>query len=185
MKRRPKKLPHIPPADELERIIKATTRQRDRLLLLLMHLMALRVSEVVKLEVRHVDFKKQLLFLDQAKGGKDAYLPIPKHLISPLRGWIGSRREGPVFISPKGGGKLTTRAVQHLVKRLAEKAGLYGAAESRRYSPHKFRHGAATEMMRRKVPLPIIQRVLRHASLATTQIYTHVFPEDLREALDG
>lgn len=117
-KRRAKKLAQIPPLDELERIITATSKQRDRLMLLLMHMMALRVSEVVKLEVRHVDFKGKLLFLSQAKGGKDAYLPIPKHLLGPLRGWIGARKEGPVFKSGRGGGKLRPRAVQLLIKKL-------------------------------------------------------------------
>jgi integrase len=183
-KRRPKRLPQIPPDDELRRVIGATSHERDRLILLLMHMMALRVSEVVKLDVPHVDFKRTTLFLSQAKGGKDAYLPIPKHLVNPLRGWIGARRDGPVFISRKRC-RLTTRAVQHLVKRCAVKAGLYGATEPRKYHPHSFRHGAATEMMRRRVPLPIIQRILRHSSLQTTQVYLSVTPDDLREALDG
>jgi integrase len=180
----PRKLPYIPPDDELRRIIEAAETERDRLILLLMYLAALRVSEVVKLEAADLDFASGFMMLRQAKGAKDGRLPIPKHLAGPLRGWLGSRKDGPLFVSPRGG-RLSTRAVQYMVKRCAAKAGLFAAAETRRYHPHSFRHGAATNMMRRRVPLPIIQRVLRHANLNTTQQYMDVIPEDLREALGG
>ena len=137
MKRRAKKLPYIPHDDDVRRIIEQATTQRDRLILLSMYMVGLRVSEVVKLEVQHLDFKRQQLFLYQAKGGKDAYLPIPRHLAGPLRGFVAGRADGPVFVSRKGG-RLKTRAVQLLVKKYAAKAGLAGAKEERRYTPHKF-----------------------------------------------
>src|SRR5579871_6742293 len=96
-RRKPKKLPHVPPDDELRRVIAASTTERDRLVLLLMYLAGLRVADVFRLEIPHLDFKKRLLFVRQGKGGKDAYLPIPKHLYGPLRGWVAARTEGPVF----------------------------------------------------------------------------------------
>lgn len=184
-KRRAKKLPYIPPSDELERIVRATTRERDRLMLMLGLYAGLRVSEITKLTVRDLDFSRHLLAVREGKGCKDRVLPIPQFLQAPLRGWVGARRSGPLFPSPQGGGHLTTRAVQYLVKRLAAKAGLEGAAEPRRYHPHALRHGFATERLRRKVNPVVIQKMLGHSNLATTMVYLHVMPEDLREGMDA
>jgi integrase/recombinase XerD len=183
-KRKPKKLPHIPPDAELRRIIAASSTQRDRLVLLLMYMAGLRVADVCRLELPDLDFATRMLFIREGKGGKDAYLPIPRHLFNDLRAWCASRHSGPVFPSPRGG-RLTTRAVQLLVKRCAIAAGLFGATEPRRYHPHSFRHGFATGMMRKKTPMPVIQKAMRHESITTTAIYMHASPEDLREAMEG
>lgn len=178
--RKPKRLPQIPPDEELRRVVEAADRERDRLILLCMYLVGLRVSEVCGLEASDLDFRRRTLFVRQGKGAKDAVLPIPRHLHGPLRGWLRGRKIGPLFPSPRGGG-LKKRAVQYLVKRCAVRAGLDPAA----FHAHTFRHGCAGNMMRAGVPLPIIQRVLRHQNLATTSIYCDVFPEDLRAAIDG
>lgn len=182
--RKSKKLPSIPPFEEIEQLIRATTRQRDRLLLMLGAYMGLRVSELTKLDVPDLDFRRKQLFLHEAKGGKDAVLPIPGFLVGPLRGFVGSRRSGPVFRSRKGNARLTSRAIQHLVKRTAQAANLVDAGKARKYYPHVLRHSFCTERIRRGVPLPHVQRLMRHNDIQTTMRYTHVVPEDLRNAIE-
>jgi integrase/recombinase XerD len=154
------------------------------LLLMLAAFMGLRVSEICKLDVPDVDSRQGLLFLHEAKGGKDAVLPIPRFLVGPLRGWIGARIAGPLFPSREGGGHLTSRAVQYLMKRTAIAAGLPDPTKPRKYYPHVLRHAFCTERIRRGVPLPHVQRLMRHEQVQTTIRYTHVVPEDLREGMN-
>src|SRR5262245_50585922 len=87
-KRRPKKLPYIPTPEELEKLVRATSTQRDRLLLMVMFYMGLRVSEACKLQVGHLDFGRKRLEVREGKGCKDRVLPIPKWLVGPLRGLV-------------------------------------------------------------------------------------------------
>ena len=143
---RSKHLPNFLLADEPERLLRATGRQRDRLIFMLMLYMGLRVSETVKLDCSHLDLKRRILWCRRAKGDKDRCLPVPSILLGPLRSWVRSRKKGPVFPSPRGG-MLTTRAVQLIVKRMAVKADLPDPLEPRKYHPHAFRHIAASRML--------------------------------------
>jgi len=182
-RRTPRKLPTIPDFGDLDKILRATKHERDRLMLMLARFMGLRVSEIVKLEAAHLDFTGRFLAVRQGKGNKDRILPLPKFLVGPLRGWLGPRRDGFVFPSPRGG-RLTTRAVQYLIKRLARAAGLVDADKPRMLTPHKFRHFFASDKCEKGVDLRALQDLLGHASLATTQTYLHVRPERLRECME-
>lgn len=180
----PKRLPTLLADHEPEAILRATTRERDRLLLMVALYMGLRVSELCNLDIAHVDIAGATLFVREGKGKKDRCLPIPRKLLGPLRGFIGPRGSGPLFRSRKGAGRLTSRAVQHLMKRLAAKAGLRGAGEARRVTPHKMRHAFATRMLERGADLIAVRDALGHSSVATTQIYTHVTPGRLRKSME-
>ena len=109
----------------------------------------------------------------------------PDRCVRHRGGWIGGRRSGPLFTSRKGSGRLTPRAVQHLVKRAAAAASLPDPTKPRKYHPHVLRHSFCTEKIRRRVPLPYVQRLMRHNNIQTTMRYTHVVPEDLRDAIEA
>lgn len=182
-KRKPKKLPAILHLDTADRLLRATGTERDRLLLMLARYMGLRVSELTKLQIPHLDFRRKLLMVREGKGGKDRCLPIPSFLVGPLRGWVAGRRAGPVFPSPRGG-HLTTRAVQKMVKRVAVAAGLDDATAPRKYHPHGLRHVFASERVAKGVDLEALRDLMGHSSIATTSIYTHATPERLRECME-
>jgi integrase/recombinase XerD len=181
---KPKPLPVFLGADEPEAILRATTTRRDRVLLMTALYMGLRVGELCSLQVPRLDFAGAQLWVREGKGQKDRCLPIPRKLLGPLRGWVGTRTEGYVFPSRQGGGRMTERAVQLLVKRLAVKAGLRAATEPRRCTPHKFRHAFASRMLDRGSDIVAVRDALGHASVATTQIYTHVSNERLRAEME-
>jgi integrase/recombinase XerD len=181
--RKAKKLPKFLQANEPEALLRATTRERDRLLLMTMPYLGLRNSEVCKLQVEDVDFQRKLLSVREGKGCKDRTLPLPARFIGPLRGWIGARMTGYVFPSPRGG-RLTSRAVQLLVKRLAARAGLRDAGKVRKYHPHAFRHVFASRMLERGATLVEVKEALGHSSIGTTSIYLHANPDHLRAAME-
>lgn len=182
----PRRLPNFLPDDEPEKLLAATTRQRDRLMLLLMLYCGLRVSEMRKLQIPHLDFKRRSLWVRHGKGDKDRVVPLPRKLVGPLRAWVGARTAGYVFPSPRGDGSkpLSSRAVQRLMKRLAVAAGLPNALEPRRVRPHALRHSYATRLLRTGADIIEVRDLLGHGSVATTQIYLHSDSERLADAVD-
>jgi integrase/recombinase XerD len=179
-----RRLPTFFRGDEPERLVAAASPGRDRLILLVGLLCGLRVSEITKLHVPDLDLSQRSLRVNQGKGGKDRVVPIPAKLVDPLRAWLGDRVSGPVFPSPRGGGPLSTRAVQRLMKRLAQKANLPGATEPRKVTPHKMRHHYATRLIQTGADIMEVRDLLGHSSVSTTQIYLHTSPERLRGAVD-
>lgn len=179
-----RKLPVFLASDEPERLLQAADTWRDRVLSMVLLYLGLRVAEVCALKVGDIDFRRRFVMVRQGKGSKDRSLPLPEKLLRPLRGWIGRRQNGHVFPSRQGGGPLTTRSVQLLMKRLASRAGLRDALAPRRVTPHKLRHSFASRMLERGANINAVKDALGHSSIATTQVYLHTSPEHLREAME-
>jgi len=178
----PKHLPNVPKDDELERVISAATRQRDRLILLTMLYAGLRVSEVCGLLIEKLDFRRKTMLV-RGKGDKDRVLPIPRALCGPLRGWIGPRVDGLVFTS-RLGGEIHPQTMRKLVKNCAVRAKVPGARDPRRWHPHCFRHACATRALEAGATIYEVQQILGHSSIAVTQVYLSTTPEKLRAAID-
>ena len=180
---RRKKLPFFLADDAPEQLLGATGTQRDRLLLLTMLCLGLRVSELCHVAVPDLDFRRRVLWVREGKGSKDRCLPIPKHLVGPLRGWIGGRRSGPVFESPRGG-EVSVRAVQLLIKRVAVNAGLPEADVPRKITPHKLRHAFACRLLESGATIYDVKELMGHSSIATTEVYLHSTPQRLADVVD-
>lgn len=178
-----RRLPLFLKSNEPEMIIRASRRERDRVLLLTALYCGLRVSELSKLDVADLDFDRRTLFVRLGKGKKDRVVPIPQKLVGPLRGWIGSRVSGAVFLSRQGG-RLKVRAIQLLVKRLAIAAGIPEAGRLRYATAHKFRHAYATRLLESGATVYEVRDLLGHSSIAVTEVYLHSVPERLAKAVD-
>lgn len=164
------------------------TPLRDRALLELMYGAGLRAAEVVGIDRSDIDLS-DLSARVRGKGNKDRVVLFGKSCRDALsRYWeaewtppSGPGTEGgrqPAFTNPTGR-RLTTRTVQNVVKRWALAAGLPPET-----SPHKLRHSFATHLLDAGADLKTVQQLLGHESLATTQVYTHLSIERLREAVD-
>ena len=163
------------------------TGRRDRALCQVMADCGLRVSEALHLQTG--DLERQngrvtALTVRGGKGGQDRKLFCTEQLSDKLLRWLDARqglgvRRGPVFVTVKGsaGSHLSPRTVQQLVRRLAERAGI-----EKRVSPHTLRHTAATRRLRAGANLRLIQQDLGHASVQTTQLYTHVVDSERQQA---
>ena len=155
---------------EVERLLAAATSDRDRILLLLLYTTGMRVSEVCALRWR--DFRTRSVgteVLVKGKGNRVRILPVPGTLWKDVEATRGDRdADSPVFRS-RTGRPLDRSRVRTLVRRLADSAGL-----GLPVSPHWLRHSHATHALEHGAPLPLLQRSLGHASLATTAHYLHV-----------
>lgn len=155
--------------------------RRDRALLELLYSSGLRVSEAVSLDLESVDFEARVLRV-RGKGGRERLAVFGRTCLQALRDYVENERVAPIAGNPlftnRRGSRLSSRSVAQTVKRWALAAGLPPET-----SPHTLRHSFATHLLDGGANLKAVQQLLGHRSLATTQIYTHVSIEHLREAV--
>jgi integrase/recombinase XerD len=184
--RLPRRLPKVLTVEEVERLLAApdlSTPQgvRDRAMLELLYGSGLRVSEVVALNLGDVDLSVELVRC-LGKGSKERLVPVGSHAVRALRAYqqtarpalAGGRVPSALFINRRGG-RLTRQGCWKLLRGHARRAGI-----TRPLSPHVLRHSFATHLLERGADLRAVQEMLGHASLGTTQIYTHVARDRLR-----
>jgi integrase/recombinase XerC len=181
-----RRLPAILPEDEVRRLIEADSEDggpaalRDRAILETLYSSGLRVSELVGLNWRDVDDEVGMVLVRSGKGNKDRMVPIGEPALDALKAWRRAmpkawELDGPVITNLRGG-RLTTRAVENILAQRIVAAGLGSSI-----TPHGLRHCFATHMLNAGADLRSIQEMLGHASLATTQRYTHVSVNHLKE----
>src|SRR5262245_5741439 len=183
--RAPRRLPSFLPKDEskelLDRPAAPSERgRRDHALLELLYATGIRVAECCGLDCADLD-RHQGTVRVLGKGDKERVVPVGDVALEAIDAYLGTRRRsrGPLFCNERGG-RLTTRTVQRIVRRQAGMVGL-----SRRVSPHTLRHTFATHMLGEGADLRLIQELLGHRRLSTTQRYTHVSPEHLMKVYDA
>lgn len=161
--------------------------RRNKAMLELMYASGLRCSEVVELTLSQIDFARQLLLI-HGKGSKDRYVPFHDYACEWLKDYIDNDRpillaithqdHDYVFVN-KNGRKLTNRGVENVVDRVMQN---YDA--TKKIHPHTFRHSFATHLLEQGVDLRVVQELLGHSSLSTTQVYTHITNQHLKEVYD-
>ncbi len=185
--KRAQRLPHVLTRGEVQKLLGAPAGTepaalRDRALLELMYACGLRASEAVGLDVRDVDLDAGILRA-RGKGDKERLVPVGRQAVAALKAYVargrprlvGNREETRLFVNQRGGG-LTRQGLYKIVQRHARTAGL-----ADKMSPHTLRHTFATHLLAGGCDLRSVQEMLGHADIATTQIYTHLSAERLRD----
>jgi integrase/recombinase XerD len=185
--RRAKKLPQVLNYAEVRQLLAAPrgsepTTLRDRALLEVMYACGLRASETIGLELSDIDMREGFLRA-RGKGSKERLVPLGRQAISAIGAYvrkgrpklIGERHEAKLFLNFRGG-PLTRQGLYKIVQRHAREAGLAG-----RMSPHTLRHSFATHLLAGGCDLRAVQEMLGHADISTTQMYTHLSGDRLKE----
>jgi integrase/recombinase XerD len=180
-------LPDVLSADQVAAILDAPPEDddpgiRDRAILELLYSCGLRVSELTGLEMDRLDLPG-LVVRVIGKGDKERRVPmgeparerLHRYVSGPRATWIARRPTPAVFVNQRGS-PLTRASIWRIVRRWSEAAGL-----AERVSPHTFRHSFATHLLEGGADLRVVQALLGHASISTTQLYTHLTGERLRE----
>lgn len=184
----PKKVPQYLTAEECKKLLKAVDGKndaRDYAIILIFLSCGLRLSEVANMNVDDLRYNEGTPFITiTGKGSKEREVFLSENCIEALEAYLAVRKQiyaptkedaDALFLSRKHN-RLSTRAIQTMVEQTMLKAGL------KRYSPHKLRHTTATMMVQNGVDTRVVQVLLGHESLSTTQIYTHASDENLANA---
>ena len=182
--RKAQKLPRFLEEDEVERLLKAPcpddrNEDRDRAILETLYSTGCRVSELVAIDLKHLQLDRGLVLL-HGKGKKQRYAMLGKPAVESLEQYImfktskGFNAEA-VFVN-KHRKRISDRSIRRILDKFLLRAEIHSPC-----SPHTLRHSFATHLMRRGADLRTVQELLGHASLGSTQIYTHVSIEGLRD----
>jgi integrase/recombinase XerD len=183
----PRRLPRPLTVDEVERLLEAPADAgarglRDRAILEMLYGAGLRISELVGLDVDDVDLEYGSVRA-LGKGGKEREVPVGRHAREAIAVYLTSARpelastrsRGALFLNARGG-RLSRQSCGRMLASRARRAGLSVAV-----SPHTLRHSFATHLLEGGADVRVVQELLGHASVATTQIYTLVTRQHLRE----
>ena len=189
--RKTQRLPRVLSRDEVQRLLSqprgsAPGPLRDRALLETMYACGLRASEAIGLELSDIDLEEGVLRA-RGKGSKERLVPIGRQAVAALRAYtrsgrpllLGDRVSTKLFLNRRGQG-LTRQGLYKIVQGHARRAGL-----EQKMSPHTLRHTFATHLLAGGCDLRSLQEMLGHADLATTQVYTHLSAERLKDAYFG
>ncbi|EJX09191.1 integrase/recombinase XerD [gut metagenome] len=181
------KIPEVLTIEEIDRIIASVDLskaegQRNRAILETLYSCGLRVSELTSLKISDLYFNEGFIKVE-GKGNKQRLVPISQRAIHEIKLYFLDRNqieikkeyEDFVFVSHRRGKGLSRIMIFHLIKELAEKAGI-----TKNISPHTFRHSFATHLLEGGANLRAIQCMLGHESISTTEIYTHIDRSRLR-----
>jgi len=186
-----RRIPGVLDADQVDAVLRACDRLRDRLLFMLLADSGLRVGEALGLRHEDIDAAGRLVAVTPRTNSNGArakswarQVPLPARVVRLYSDYLhteyGDLDSDYVFVnlwSAPVGQPLHYRSVYDLVCRLRDRTGIV-------FGPHTFRHTYATELLRRKVPVEVVQKLLGHASIATTSdTYAHLKVEDARRAL--
>lgn len=155
---------------------------RDRSMLELLYAAGLRVSELVEITFQQVNFRQGCIRIT-GKGEKERLVPVGEeamtwmehYLSGARRDILGNRQSDYVFVTTRGS-CMTRQAFWHVIKRYAKQAGI-----DKHLSPHTLRHAFATHLLNHGADLRVVQLLLGHSDLSTTQIYTHIAQYRLKE----
>ncbi len=180
-------LPKSLTEEEVESLLSAPTvndplGNRDRTMLELLYATGLRVSELVNLRTAQVNLNQGVIRI-LGKGNRERLIPLGEEAVR----WITDFARGPraeillerqtdYLFPTRRGDRMTRQAFWHIIKRYARKAGV-----AKELSPHTLRHAFATHLLNHGADLRVVQMLLGHSDLSTTQIYTHVARERMKE----
>lgn len=185
-------LPKVLSVQEIERLLDEPNLgtldgYRDKTMLELLYATGMRVSELVNVPVKYVDMKMQYVIV-MGKGSKERMLPLGRTALHYLEHYLSVVRPQLLHGKPDAaaelfvtgwGGPMTRERFYEIIVAYGKSAGI-----SKRVTPHMLRHSFATHLLNNGTDLRIVQELLGHADISTTQIYTHLDVERLREVYD-
>lgn len=183
-------LPDTLSYEDVERIVKAidTTTdlgKRNYCIIEVLYGCGLRVSELIELKISNINFKENYLKIE-GKGDKTRFVPLADYTAELIKNYIKNIRsnykinkkcEDFLFLNSRGS-SMSRVIVFIIIKELTERAGI-----NKKISPHTFRHSFATHLLQNGADLRYIQEMLGHSSITTTEIYTHLKTEELRDVI--
>ena len=168
------KLPVVLNRNEISKMFETTLNLKHRLVLMYLYYTGIRLNEIINLKWEDMDFQRNIIHLKTTKGDKERIIFLHDKLKKIIE-YFNLKKEGFILLS-NFGKKYNKRTIQMIVRNTAKKADI-----AKKITPHTLRHSFATHLLEAGADIRHIQKLLGHASLQTTQIYTHVANKDIRK----
>ncbi len=176
----PKKLPKVLTISEIDKMIKADLDIKESAIIELLYSAGIRVSELVNLNIKNVDLSQKLIKVF-GKGSKERLVPINQKCVDKIKKYLKQREiislkfnsNNNLFLEDNGK-PVTRQKVYKIIRR-------QGELINKKISPHTMRHSFATHLLENGADLRVVQELLGHASIVTTQLYTHISKKALRD----
>lgn len=167
--KRSRRLPIVLSPQEMQSIIFAADNLKHKTILCFMYSTGCRVSEVINLKISDIDSKRMVINIIDAKGGKDRIVTLDPTMLQLFRKYYTEYQPKEYMFNGQFDLKYSARSIAQFLQKYADKAGI-----NKRVHPHLIRHTSATHMLESGMDMTIIQKILGHESIKTTQIYGHV-----------
>lgn len=167
--KRNRKLPIVLSAEEVRRIIDAATNLKHKTIIMLMYSCGLRVGEVINLKISDIDSRRGVIYILNAKGGKDRQVPLHDKLLTQLREYYRQYRPKEYLFNGQFSLKYTETSIRSFLKQYSSVASVH-----KKVYPHLIRHSSFTNMLECGVDISIIGKIAGHENPKTTRLYTHI-----------
>ena len=164
-----KKLPIVLSRDEIKLIIKNTYNLKHRTIISLIYGTGIRLGETINIMVRDIDFQRKLIHIKAGKGKKDRIVPLPEFLVKQINQYLDQYKPIEYLFEGWENGQYSTRSVQSVLKKALRVSNI-----SKNASVHSLRHTFATHSLEDGIDIRLIQEILGHRNIKTTEIYTHI-----------
>lgn len=170
-----KKLPEVLSREEVMSLIDSADNLKSRLIISFLYSTGLRVSELVNLKIEDLNLNEKIGWVRKGKGSKDRIFAISESLSKELQEYLNKKAKENTFLFSKNK-PLTTRNIQKIISGTRKRARI-----NKKVTPHTLRHSFATHLLENGTDIRVIQAMLGHSSLSTTQVYTHISSEQIKK----
>ncbi|WP_460219300.1 tyrosine-type recombinase/integrase [Psychroserpens sp. MEBiC05023] len=169
-----RRLPTVLSKEEVIRLIQVTKNLKHRAIIAMIYSCGFRISELLSLELGHIDISRRQILIKNSKGRKDRYVIIAESFLPLLHNYLNTYLPKRYFVEGHQQQQYSAESVRHFLRRSCKQAQIY-----KRVTPHTLRHSYATHLLEDGIDLRYIQELLGHSRPETTMIYTHVAKKDL------
>ncbi len=174
--RNQQKIPVVLTKDEIRAILRSVSNKKHKLLIELLYSTGLRVAEAVSMRINDFNIEEKVAFVKYGKGQKQRFVKLSDIFIKHLRSYLRKLPEEQIYLFSSPKGHITPRQAQRIVRKVASAAGI-----KKKVYCHAFRSTFATHLLDSGVDIRVIQELLGHSNLATTQRYTQVSKQRLMQ----
>jgi len=167
--RREHKLPKVLSAKDIKKVLGSIDNLKHRTLISTIYSSGMRISEVLNLKISDIDSKRMMVRIENSKGNRDREVMLSENLLILLRQYYKAYKPKKYIFEGQGGGKYTARSAEQVFKK-----ALRNAKINKEASLHTLRHSYATHLIEQGIDIRIVQELLGHKNIKTTQIYTHI-----------
>ena len=167
--KRDRRLPIVLSQEEVASIFKVCDNIKHKTILYLLYSCGLRISELINLKIQDIDSTRFVIYIRDAKGGKDRQVPLHPKLLDQLRVYYKMYEPNVYLFNGQGSMTYSEASVRQFINKYANVAGI-----TKNVTPHLFRHSCFTNMVEGGVDTSIIQKIAGHSNIKTTHLYTHI-----------